>query len=157
MMRAAAHDNGCVGGLGGGVTACGVKNRVRGRLLAPLERVRRACRGGDLLSGLSHAGGLLIAVFVHLGAAESRQVTVDEGVVGVDDVQGAGAAPEQVRGPDERSPGGLGVVEADDQGGGLRGAGAGRRGAVARIRPTTPASAQAARVHMYDVVSWPPK
>ena len=92
MMRAAGHDNGCAGGLGGGVNAGCVKNRVCGRFLAALERIRRACRGGDLLSGLSHAGGLLIAVLVHLGAAESGQVAVDEHVVGVDDVQGAGAA-----------------------------------------------------------------
>jgi hypothetical protein len=40
-------------------------------------------------------------------------------MVGVDDVQGAGTLPEQVGGPDERTSGGLGVIEADDQGDGL--------------------------------------
>ena len=177
MMRAAGDHNGGAGGLGGRVDVGGVKNRVRGWFLAALERVRGACRGGDLLSGLRHAGGLRVAVLVHIGPAESGQVAVDEHVVGVDDVQGAGAGAQQVRAPDERPPGGLGVIEADDQsegprrtgiwdagdgrvagpgdtgsartGGGVTGwvsTRAGRRSAVTRIRPATPASAQAARV-----------
>ena len=120
MMRAAGHDNGWAGGLGGGVNVGCVKNRVGRRFLAALERIRHACRGGDRRSGLSHAGGLLLAGLIHPGAGESGQVAVDEHVVGVDDVQGAGAAPEEVRAPDERPPGRLGVIEADDQGDGLR-------------------------------------
>jgi len=92
----------------------------RGRFRPALERVRRARRGGDLLGGLGHAGGLLIAVLVHLGAAESGQVAVDEHVVGIDDVQDAGAGPQEVRTPDERPPGRLGVIEADDQRDGRR-------------------------------------
>jgi hypothetical protein len=61
VMRAAGHDNGCAGRLGTGVDTGRVKNRVCGRFLAALERVRHASRGGDLRSGLSHAAGFLIA------------------------------------------------------------------------------------------------
>ena len=120
MVRAAGHDHGGAGGLGGGVDVGGVKNRVRGWFLAAFERVRGACRGGDLLGGLGHAGGLRVAVLVHLGPAESGQVAVDEHVVRVDDVQGAGAGAQQVRAPDERPPRGLGVIEADHKSEGPR-------------------------------------
>ena len=85
--------------------------------------------------GRSHPGGLLVAGVFHLAVGEPGQVAVDEHVVGVDDVQSAGAGPEEVRAPDERPPGGLGVVEADDQGDGLGGPGGpGSREAPARAR-----------------------
>ena len=58
------------------------QDRVGGWLLAAFERVRHGCRGGDLRGGLGHAGGLLVAGFLHLGVRESGQVAVDEHVVG---------------------------------------------------------------------------
>jgi hypothetical protein len=91
--------------------------------------------------GLSHAGGLLIAGVFHLALSESGQVAVDEHMVGIDDVQSAGAAPEEVRTPDERPPRGLGIVEADDQGdrqGGLGGAGIGGTGDESVVRQRGP-------------------